>query len=242
MRRGCCRRSFVAARRFGLPRTGFGRLRGSRRGARRRKCCRFGKTVKHGRWRRRRDRGRRRRSRGPNALMPAATATATTPSAASICSSRCIGIGRRRNRRGRLLKYGFLLAFAHGCLRFLGLLVGKFRDDGLKPRNRVRSGFADRDGGDGRRRNRNRRTQSNQCFFRFLFPLRAAESLCSCGVPAHGFFHRARFFVDLGKLERNHCVARAFIQCGKLAWGIRARSRLADACLDLSPIAHWPVL
>jgi hypothetical protein len=33
-----------------------------------------------------------------------------------------------------------------------------------------------------------------------------------------------------------------FVQRRELTWGIRTGSRLADACLNLSPIAHWPTL
>jgi len=44
--------------------------------------------------------------------------------------------------------------------------------------------------------------------------------------------------MDLREFKRNHGIACAFIQRGKLTWGIRAGSCLADARLNLSPIAH----
>jgi len=48
--------------------------------------------------------------------------------------------------------------------------------------------------------------------------------------------------MDLREFKRNHGIACAFVQRRELTWGIRAGSRLADARLNLSPIAHWTIL
>jgi epoxyqueuosine reductase len=48
--------------------------------------------------------------------------------------------------------------------------------------------------------------------------------------------------MDLRKFERDHGIARAFVQRRELTWGIRAGPRFADARLYLSPIAHCPTL
>jgi epoxyqueuosine reductase len=48
--------------------------------------------------------------------------------------------------------------------------------------------------------------------------------------------------MDLREFKRDHGIACAFIQRRELTWGIRASPRFADACLYLSPIAHWPTL
>ena len=44
--------------------------------------------------------------------------------------------------------------------------------------------------------------------------------------------------MNLREFKRDHGIARAFIQRRELSWGIRAGPRLADARLNLSPIAH----
>ena len=48
--------------------------------------------------------------------------------------------------------------------------------------------------------------------------------------------------MNLRQLKRDHGIVRAFIQRSKLTGRIRAGSRLADAGLNLSPIAHWAVI
>ena len=142
---------------------------------------------------------------------------------------------RRCCRCDRLFENRFLLASVRLDRCFGNLFVRNFCDDWLQPVNRLRVGFAH--GGDSRR-NGNRRAQTRKSCFGFLFPLRAAEALGGRGVPAGRFGVRAGFLVDLREFKRNHRVARAFVQRRELPWGVRAGSRLADARLNLSPIAH----
>src|SRR6202007_780022 len=84
--------------------------------------------------------------------------------------------------------------------------------------------------------------EPRQSFLSLLLPLRAAKTLGSRGEPASRFGKSAGFFMDLSQLKRDHCVARPFIQRRKLAGWIRAGSSLAYTRLNLSPIAHWPIL
>ena len=107
-----------------------------------------------------------------------------------------------------------MLAIAHLFPCFSGLLFGKFCNDRFQSGHWLCGGFAYCYTHDGGRRHRNRRAKPDKPFFRFLLPLRAAESLGGRREPLDGVGSRARFFIKLPKLERHHGVVRALIQCG----------------------------
>ena len=94
--------------------------------------------------------------------------------------------------RRRLFENGFLLALVHLLPGFVGLFFRKFRNDRLQSGHWLCSSFADGYARDCGRRHRNWRAQADQAFFRFLFPLWAAETLGGRGEPADGFLGRAR--------------------------------------------------
>ncbi len=128
-------------------------------------------------------------------------------------SEVCAAVEASRCRR-RLFENGFLLALVHILPGFVGLFFRKFCNDRLQSAHWLCSGFADGYARDCGRRRGNRRAQPDQAFFRFLFPLWAAETLGGRGEPADGFLGRACLLIKLGKFERHHGVVRAFIQCG----------------------------
>jgi len=72
--------------------------------------------------------------------------------------------------------------------------------------------------------------------------LGAAKALGRRGVPSHGFIGLGGLFGQLRQLECHHGVARPLVERGKLARWVAAGFRLADACLDLSPIGHGRAL
>src|SRR5215469_12774347 len=100
--------------------------------------------------------------------------------------------------------------------------------------------FSGRSGGSPR--HRNRCAQTCESLLGFLLPLGTPKSFVSSGKPANRLRRGSGFFMKLRKLECDHGVAGAFIERRQLAGGICTGSRLADSCLNLSPIAHWRVL
>jgi hypothetical protein len=165
--------------------------------------------------------------------VPAPTSSAPTPFAAvARDGSRDWRLRRRFNL---LSKLSFLLTVVRLAGGFRDLPFRKFGDDRLQSSCWFRSGFVY---GCSSKRHGNRRTKAGKSFFRFLFPLCPAKTLGGCGVPAGRFRVRANLLMDLREFKRNHGIACAFVQRRELTWGIRAGSRLADARLNLSPIAH----
>jgi len=156
-------------------------------------------------------------------------------------SPRCLQRSWRFGRR--LFEDGFLLASVQFFSCFGYLLFRKFRDDRLQSAGRFRGHFTHDYGTRSYgKRYWNRRAKTSEGFFSLLLPLRATESLGGGSVPASCFGVRAGLLMNLRQFKRDHGIVRAFVQRAELAGWIRAGSRLADACLDLSPIAHCWVL
>ena len=209
-----------------------------RRWTRRRKRRRLRDTIKH-RWRNRL-RGWRcgNGSRRTRTFAPPAT-----PSTATAAAMVLVGLGSRGvGFCWRLLENRFLLTIVQFWRGFRALLFGEFCDNGFRRGGQLRHGLADGNGRGLSRRRWNGGAQPSQRFLRLLLPLRPPETLGSSREPASRLGKRAGFFMDLCQFKRDHCVASTFIQRRELAGGIRAGSSLADTRLNLSPIAHWPVL
>ncbi len=169
----------------------------------------------------------------PTAAAPAAPAMPAAPAGLAQLSSR-----RRLRRRlsggrrgGRLIARRwnqFQLTFVGGCW--------------LHPLCRLACALAfDRSCCCGRRRlgpRGNWRSQPRQRLFSSCAPLRSPEALRGRRVPLHRFGRRAGLLVHFGQFKRHHAVARAFKELAELRRGLRRCFRLADACLDLSPVCH----
>ncbi|HWG57523.1 MAG TPA: hypothetical protein VN661_00595 [Candidatus Acidoferrales bacterium] len=91
-------------------------------------------------------------------------------------------------------------------------------------------------------RRRRGNTQARQRLFRFLFPVRAPESLCGGRIPLHGFLHAFILFLERTQFPSDHAVARALEQLGKLGGRILAILGFSDARLYLAPITHGEAL
>lgn len=85
-------------------------------------------------------------------------------------------------------------------------------------------------------------TEASQRFFRFFLPLRAAEMLRGGGVPFRGLVRAAALFFDDAELPGDHGITRALIQLRKLRQRVGAGLRLANASLNLAPVAHGGAL
>ena len=179
--------------------------------------------------------GGRRRTRSLATSATASTATATAAVVLVRLGSRGVGF------RWRLLENRFPLTVVQIRRGLRALLFGEFRDKRLGRDGQLCHSLADRDSRRVRRC-RDGSAQPSQRFFGLLLPLGPAEAFGSSSEPASRLGKRAGLFMDLRQFERDHRVASAFIQRRKLSWGIRAGSSLADTRLNLSPIAHCPIL
>ena len=131
---------------------------------------------------------------GAHALVAAAAAPAPAAPAAAV-----LGRSRKSALRaeavaaaGGCSKTDSCSPSFISCLGFVGLFFGKFCNDRLQSGHWLCSGFADGYARDCGRRRGNRRAQADQAFFRFLFPLWAAETLGGRGEPADGILRSCR--------------------------------------------------
>jgi hypothetical protein len=83
-----------------------------------------------------------------------------------------------------------------------------------------------------------RRAETSERVRSFLPPLGAPEPLGSRREPANGLIRLPSFFRERRGLERHHGVASLLIKLRELADWIGARSRPADASLNLPPVCH----